>query len=125
MARNERAGLGALFFGSIWFWQWVFGWHGWETFYATGLAVAATFVLGLAGEAIRHTWPRSVPYELKDLVEGYENVGWKLTRVHPWWQCHGRTVASIPHVHLMQGGQPLIVGGKSLDVPRTRLPEGL
>lgn len=126
MARNERAGLGVLFFGSILLWKQVFGWYGWESFYAVLLSVATTFVLGLAGEAIRDTWPRGVPWELKPLVETYEAVGWKRTRIHPWWQCHGQDVANAPHVHMMgRDHQVLIVGGKTLDAPRTRLPEGL
>lgn len=112
--REEHGALGALFFGSIWFWQWFFGWHGWEAFYAILLSVASTLVLGLAGEAIRNTWPRGVPFELKDQVEMYERAGWRLTRVHPWWQCHGRMVARVPHVHMVQGGQLLIVAGKSV-----------
>lgn len=124
MARNERAGLGVLFFGSIALWKWVFAWNGWEAFYAIILSVATTLILGLAGEAIRETWPRAVPYTLKNQVKAYEDAGWKRTRIHPWWQCHGQPAASIPHVHLMWHGQPLIVSGSALDGPRTRLPEG-
>ena len=125
MARDERAGLGALFFGSIWLWKYVFGWYGWESVYAIGLSMVTTLVLGLAGEAIRDTWPRGVPYELKGQVETYERAGWKRTRIHPWWQCYRRRgMSTTPHVHLMQGGQLLIVAGKQPQVTRRdiRLP---
>jgi hypothetical protein len=114
MGRGERSGLGALFFGSIWLWQRAFGWHGWETFYAIGLSMVTTLVLGGAGEAVKDTWPRGVPYEMKATVAEYEAEGWRLTRIHPWWQCHGRTVASVPHVHLMRDRQLLMVASHDL-----------
>lgn len=68
---------------------------------ALGVMSATVFLVAFTAALLRDTAPRGIPAELGDPYRTCAYLGWRRTRVHPWWRCEGRReIGDRAHVHL-------------------------
>jgi hypothetical protein len=96
----ERKREGGTFAFALTTLTWAFGHFGhWPWWQAIPVSVPCAVIAAVIMLLARDTWPLDVPPGFADVVDGYARVGWRVTGIHPWWDC-ARHIRHAEHVHL-------------------------
>lgn len=74
------------------------GWIWWQ---ALLVALPCAVIAGLIARGLKDTWPLDVEPVLADSVQSCLDAGWRLARIHPWWDCAADGTGKLPHAHLV------------------------
>lgn len=117
-SQSRDAGLGGFLFACLlWLFTEVLHWNGWISM---AVSAVCAFTGGVFYLVVRDALPLPLPPELADSYRAYEQAGWRLAKIHPWWRCDDSD--SRPHAHLVatDGSRRILTSGPA----RTTFTDG-